>query len=141
MEQSDENQKRASLLNQIVLRKKEDLRLGNRNYVVAQIQGWLTVVASFGSAIAAAAKAPSIAVAIIAAIPGTVILIDRNFGFGRRAKWYWEEYEKLYQLELALTYEGAQVSDISKRYGEIKAEMTAKWPTSNEEPMEGDKPR
>src|SRR5260370_2809366 len=114
--QPDENQQRESLLKEIISRKNLDLRWGDENFAIAQVRGWITIIASFGSAIAAAAKGPSIAVAITAAIPGTVILIDRNFAFVRRAKWHWLSYHKLLGLEHELKYQGAQVSDISKRY-------------------------
>jgi hypothetical protein len=138
----DENQQRESLLNEINSRKALNLRWGDQNFVTSQVQGWITILASFGSAIAAAAKANSVAVAIIAAIPGTVILIDRNFGFARRAQWHWESYYKLLELEHELKYNGAQVSDISKRYISLRTEMSQKFPiTPPDRPVESDKPK
>jgi hypothetical protein len=125
---ADGDKLRESLLKEMTQLKNRDERWGGRNFIIAQIQGWITIVASFGSAIAAAAKAPSIAVAIIAAVPGTVILIDRNFGFMRRAQWHWLEAAKLLQLEHALNYQGAKVDEISKRYTSLRADMEEKFP-------------
>jgi hypothetical protein len=101
---------------------------GERSFLMSQVQGWLVVVASFGSAIAAAGGAPGIYVAIAAAIPGTVILIDRNFGFTRRAQWHWLQESKLRELEHALKYQGAKVADVSKKYATLRTDMEKIFP-------------
>jgi hypothetical protein len=127
-DESDESQKREELLREITTRIKQNHFWGAAGYNVSQLQGWLTVVASFGSAIAAAAKAPSIIVAIAAAIPGTVILMDRNFGFARRAQWHWSSANKLLELVHALKYQGGKVCEISKKYTALRQEMEEKFP-------------
>jgi hypothetical protein len=127
-DESDESQEREQLLNEIVTRMKRDRFFGRVTFNAAQLQGWLTVVASFGSAIAAAAGARGLVVAVAAAIPGTVILIDRNFGFARRAQWHWSSQGKLRELEHALKFQGAKVADISKKYTALRIEMDEKFP-------------
>jgi len=143
--QADEDQQREHLLNEITTQKEHDCRWAMQTFSFAQVQGWVAVVASFGSAIAATAHAPRIIVAIIAAVPGAVILLDRNFAFARRAQWHWLLEDKVRELEHALKYQKAEISETSKRYASLMTKMEESFPITapvvSLEPTPKDQPK
>jgi hypothetical protein len=104
------------------LRRTSDRLWGDQCFITSQVLGWLVVVASFGSAIAAASHAPALVVAIAAAIPGTVILIDQRFDFARQAQWHWMQENEIRELEHALSFtRSGQRSFGVKRYSRIRS--------------------
>jgi hypothetical protein len=118
------------LLDEMSLRRTSDRLWGDQCFITSQVLGWLVVVASFGSAIAAASHAPALVVAIAAAIPGTVILIDQRFDFARQAQWHWMQENEIRELEHALSFQGAKVADISRKYTALLKEMERKFTIS-----------
>ena len=101
----------------------------SKNFLIAQTFTWLAVLASFGSAIAAATeKVNSILLAIFAAVPGTVILIDKSFSFARRASWYYMKRAKVQQLRNSLSFEGAQTADVSQKFSELTIKLEEEFP-------------
>jgi hypothetical protein len=67
-------------------------------------------------------------IAIFAAIPGTVIVIERSFSFARRADWHHIMRAQLLQLENSAKYEGASMESVSKAFAELFLEMERKYP-------------
>ena len=84
---SDQTQTfRNELLNEIRKRNKYE----GWDFKLAHFFLWLSIFASFSSAIIIAAgdmDIPKIVVAIIAGIPGLVVVIDKSFDFARRTAW------------------------------------------------------
>jgi hypothetical protein len=144
--QADEDQQREHLLKEITSGREYNSRWGCQNFWIAQAQGWVALVASFGSGIAAAyAHTPRIIVAIIAAVPGALILLDRNFAFARRAQWHWLLEDKVRELEHALKYQKAEISETSKRYASLMTKMEESFPITapvvSLEPTPKDQPK
>lgn len=85
---------REELLNEIRKRKKYE----GWDFKLAHFFLWLSIFASFSSAIIIAAgdiDIPKIIVAIIAGIPGLVVVIDKSFDFARRTAW-----DTMYKLDM-----------------------------------------
>lgn len=125
----DEEQKRNALIAQMSTRMAYDDKWAGRDFTLAQTFLWLAILASFFTAILAAADAvPKLLLGFLAAIPGAAILVDKNFSFARRARWHWEMVAKLEQLINRLQFEGAQTEAVSKQLGEFRVEMEGKFP-------------
>jgi hypothetical protein len=100
-----------------------------RNFVIAATFLWLGVGGSFGSSIAAAFKAPAWIVAITAAIPGVVIIVDRTFSFAARGRWHDLLYTNIDALARALKYEDAAEKEISQKFSELLKASQESYPT------------
>lgn len=82
------------LQNEIRKRKKYE----GWDFKLAHFFLWLSIFASFSSAIIIAAgniEIPKIAIAIIAGIPGLVVVIEKSFDFARRTAW-----DTMFRIEL-----------------------------------------
>ena len=136
----DEEQKRAALLGKIHTRKAHDDKWARTDFILAQLFVWLAILSSFLTAILAVADVvPKLVLALLAAIPGAVILVDKSFSFARRARWHWDMVAKLDQFSNQLQFEEARVEDVSKQLGEFRFDMEAKFPAMSVEGL-GDKP-
>ena len=128
MEEQTEK-KVTELAHKISTRLTKEAIWARRNFYIAQLFVWLAIISSFGTAIASATnKVPSIIIALLAAIPGTIILIDKNFSFARRAQWHYVMRAKLEQLENSLRFESATPEATSKAYSSITIEMEQTYP-------------
>jgi hypothetical protein len=120
---------RQELLVQIASRRAFDQKWGDRCYLFSLFFIGLAICASFGSAVVAAvSNVPPVALALLAAIPGTVILIERGFSLAPRARWHWASVARLRELENALSFEGVSVEEASKRFSTLRITMDAKYP-------------
>jgi hypothetical protein len=106
-----------------------DSTWGSRNFCIAQTFVWLGVGSSFGSSIAAALKAPPWIVAIAAAVPGIVIIVDRSFSFAARGRWHDLLSTNIGALARALKYEGAAEKEISQKFSELLKASEKSYPT------------
>jgi len=100
-----------------------------RNDRIAYTFVWLGILASIGSSIAAALKAPPWIVAIAAAIPGIVITVDRSFRFAARGRWHDVLCINIGALAGALKYEGAAEKEISQKFSELLKASQESYPT------------
>lgn len=85
-------QKRTELIDKITTRIGYDEKWARSDFFCAQIFVWLTILASFFAAILTAAQAASaLFLALLAAIPGTMIVIEKSFAsvnvLGGTGKW------------------------------------------------------
>jgi|SRR2546430_15891576 len=127
MESPDE--KAMELIATISARRQKDERWAKRNFFLSQVFLWSAILASFGSAILSATGSVNrIVVAIFAAIPGTVIVIERSFSFSRRANWHHIMRARLLQLENSVKYEGASIESVSQAFAALFLEMEQKYP-------------
>jgi hypothetical protein len=83
---------------------------------------WLSILASFGASIIVAADVAidKIAVAIIAGIPGLIILIDKSFDFAKRAVWGAMYRIELEELKDELVFKKTEPYAASKKFRDIK---------------------
>jgi hypothetical protein len=120
------------LLRLIQKRRKFDQFWAVTNFIFSIVVATATVLASFLSAIIAAADiAPPITVAILAAIPGTVIVIEGNFLFTKRWRWHNAMENRYRAFENQLLFEGADIAIVSKELSIFLASMEEKYPKAN----------
>jgi hypothetical protein len=87
-------------------------------------------LASFGTCVVAASNIASpLVLGILAAIPGSVIMIDRSFRFQDRWRWHCIVATKYAALEQRLTIEDASVEEISKEMLDYLYDMEKKYPS------------
>ena len=121
------------LLNRLRTRRAFDDRWQLWNFVFYQLFLGLSIVASFVSAIVAASNLASpIVVAVLAAIPGTVIVIDRGFMFCRRWRWHNTVSTELEALERQMLIEGVSVKEVSQAMSNLMIDMEKLYPARGE---------
>ncbi len=126
---SDDKESRDQLASKISRRLVQDDRWARLDFSLAQLFLWLAILASFVSAaLAAADTIPKLWLALLAAIPGTVIVVDKSFSFAKRARWHWEMSSRLERLLLKLQFEGKSVAEVAAEYGDLRVEMEDKFP-------------
>jgi hypothetical protein len=128
---SDDRQN--DLLSRLRARRAFDDRWQFWNFVGYQIFLGLSIIASFGSAIVAASSLASpVVVAILAAIPGTVIVLDRGFMLSRRWRWHNTMSTKLLVLEQRLLLENTSIEEVSSAMSALLIEMESAYPARSE---------
>lgn len=125
----DDEERRSELIKKISARIDHDERWAKLDFLCAQIFVWLTILASFFTAILAAAEAvPPLILAFLAAIPGTVIVIEKSFAFSRRARWHWTMVATLEEYKGQLEFQQVDVAEVSKLYGNFRKTMEDSFP-------------
>lgn len=125
----DNERMRSELIKKIATRIDHDERWARLDFLCAQIFVWLTILASFFTAILAAAEAvPPLLLAFLAAIPGTVIVIEKSFAFSRRARWHWAMVAALEEYKSKLEFQNADVAEVAKLFGEFRKVMEDSFP-------------
>jgi hypothetical protein len=120
---------KADLIKKISARIAHDEKWAKTDFLCAQIFVWLTILASFFTAILAATeKVSPLLVAFLAAIPGTVIVVEKSFSFGKRARWHWEMVATLEGLLNSLLYEEASIDEVSRQLSEHRKVMEKSFP-------------
>jgi hypothetical protein len=117
-----------SLIEDLEKRTQYDFNMGRHNFLIAQAFIWLGIVSSFGSAVAAAFRAQAWIVAVAAAIPGVVIIVDRSLNFAARGRWHDLLYTNIGALSRALRYEGASEKEISQKFSELLKASEESYP-------------
>jgi hypothetical protein len=117
------------LLEELRARMAFDLRCSRREYRRAGVFALCATIGSFAASLTAITGAvPPWIVALVAAIPGTAILLDRSLAPFERARWHVAVETRLQALARALTYEDADPMQISREYSRIMIEMEDRYP-------------
>lgn len=88
------------------------------------------VLSSLASTIAiASGRIPTVIAAILAGIPGCVIVIERSFNFMRQSRWHYLLAAELESLMNALEHEGKTVEAISIEFSRIMLEYERSAPS------------
>lgn len=128
----------AVLEEKLLARKSFDERWGKRNFLLAQLFMWISILASFFSAIAiASGKVDWLVTTILAAMPGTAMVIERSFSFAKRTRWNWEMIVGLEALHNRLVFEGVSIEEVSREYSLFRKSMEAKYPGFSVERLDG----
>ncbi|MDB5761436.1 MAG: hypothetical protein JWQ21_431 [Herminiimonas sp.] len=110
------------------------------NYFVAYALLVLAVLASAGAAYAVASEEfPKKLIAILAAVPGTFILVSTTFRFEERSRRYWRKRTKLQVLCRRYRFEGMPTAEVSQCWNKIDEEMFDEWPGFGFVPLHGKK--
>jgi hypothetical protein len=105
------------------------------NYFVAYALLAVAVGASATSAIAVASDAWTKEVnAILASLPGIIVLATSTFRFEARADWWWSKHHAIDALHRGLTFEGKSDSEVSRELTAFLREHETKWPSFGKPP-------
>ena len=104
-------------------------RKARLNYVLAYLLLLIGVLPSLAASIlAASGRGDPLYVAVLAAVPGFVVLTGSTFRFEARAEW-WYGLESCYdRLSRGLDYEGQKPDEVSKAMTEFITETEKHWP-------------
>ena len=118
-------------------------RLAHGNYYTVWVLYLLSVGASIAATfLAATGGAEKTTLAVVAAIPGVVILLTNTFKFGARSQWHFEKKRQLESL-LRLAEAGAKATsdpEVAEKWNRIEEELEKSWPGWGELPKGGHKP-
>jgi len=120
---------RKLLEEKILARKALDERWGKGNFLLAQSFTWIAILASFASAIiVASGECSKFWGTLLAALPGTTMVIEKSFSFAKRTRWNWEMIVGLEELHNQLMFEDIPVEQVSKSLSGFRKTMEAKYP-------------
>jgi len=113
------------------------LRLARGNYFTVWAMYVVSVGASFlATVFAAMGSLDKVWLAVLAAIPGVVVLVNNTFKFAARSQWHYEKRRRLNSL-LRLSEAGAQATtapEVAEKWNRIDEEMDRSWPGWGELP-------
>ena len=99
------------------------------NYFFANVLLALVVAASATSAIAVAADAWTKEInAVLAALPGIIVLATSTFKFEARAEWWWTKHHALEAFHRGLKFEGRDEASVSRELTTLIKELEGTWP-------------
>ncbi len=134
----DDEAIKVELFKELKTRREFDQRWGDRCYSATQVLSAVAILGSFGTAIAGALGWVSTSfLSILAGVPGTVIIVERMFSFGARARWSWMMVAKTQELERALAFENCSAAEVSRRFSALRIEMDSKFPADRLGDTEG----
>jgi hypothetical protein len=110
-------------------------RRGRANYWAAF---FVLLIAVSGSALATVSIAigiwPKHVNAILAAFPGAMYLLNRQFRFEERSRWWFKKFYAIEGLHRGLTRENRSETEISQELTEHSRKWIEKWPGFGEAP-------
>ena len=124
-----EIEQRAELQKRLVEYRLRNEKWGRISFYIAQAFAWLVVLGSFAASVLSAGLVLNrIGLAVVAAIPGIVIVVDRTFAFARRAQWHNVLGARVERIENSLRFEGKSVHDASKELSGLLEAMHELYP-------------
>lgn len=76
--------------------------------------------------------------AVLADLPGIIILATSTFKFEGRADWWWTKHHGLDALYRGLIFEEQSEADVSREMTALIKELEGKWPSFGKPPPETD---
>jgi hypothetical protein len=108
---------------------------GRANYCAAYFFLVLAVSSSAFATLSVAAEIwPKAVNAVLAALPGVAYLVNRQFRFEERAKWWFEKFYVIEGLYRGLVREKRDEVEISKELTLQSKALAARWPGFGEAP-------
>jgi hypothetical protein len=77
-------------------------------------------------------------VAVIAAIPAFVLLLQKTFKWQQRGEWHWDYRRKVLAIKRELRDQGLTPQDASKRLNELEAGLAGTFPGLQRPTSQGD---
>jgi len=111
-------------------------RYENGNFYLHQTFTWVSVLASFSTAILAGISSQThtdtyiikITVALLAALTAAVTLVNKNFSFDKRALWNTVFRSKLEAIKRDLTYKNEAIGTIVEELNKLDLDMEISFP-------------
>ncbi len=129
MEMNDEM--RNQLEQRLRSRRAFDKKWASRYFAASQVIVGASIFARFGSAAAAALASDHVSkflVALLAVIPGTVIIIDQSCRFADRWRWHNTVATRYSSLEDKLKFQSCGPEEVSREMNEFLEEMEKTFP-------------
>ena len=113
-------------------------RFARRSYIWAQLFFLIAILSSFFASILAAGKADMpYLTALLAALPGTALLINNSFRFEERTKWFWKKVRISEKFFRKLRDSASpDIEEISATYSEKMEELETEWPAMDSPPQQ-----
>lgn len=124
-------------------------RWARRNYILAHVVFVVSVLGSFIASILASGglggewfeePGSKVVTAILAALPGLMLLLNNTLRFEDRAKWFWRKIRLAERFYRQIRDLEKDVSDLSKRFSEESEKLEADWPAFGSSPGQPVKP-
>lgn len=130
----NDDEAREALLQKMLTRQMRDQTWEKWDFIIAQCLLWLAILSSFISAIVVAGdQASKMVSALLAAIPATVIVIDKSFSFARRSRWHSLMYLRLDELVNDLQFRSRPVEEVAAKLSKLRLEMEQSFPAMSTE--------
>jgi hypothetical protein len=108
------------------------------NYFAVYAMLTIAVLSSAAATFIVASGGRRDVAAVLAALPGVVVLATNTFRFEQRAVWYWRRRLLLERLLRSLQFEGKTAAEVSRLWSEVAEETFADWPRFGSVPGSGD---
>ncbi len=124
-------------------------RWARRNYILAHMVFVVSVLGSFAAAVLASSdlgeewfgeSGNKATIAILAALPGLMLLLNNTLRFEDRTKWFWKKVRLAERYYREVRDTGETVSALSKRFSEESEKLEAEWPAFGSMPGQPSKP-
>jgi uncharacterized membrane protein len=123
----------------IVSRLTEELKYLNRlgwwNHYAAYFFHLVSILASFAASLLAAFKSADVVlpnsliwVAVVAAVPGTLLATQNVLRFEHKCRWYYKKARLLQHVLDTLKFEHVKPEQASKKMRDIADQMDREWP-------------
>ena len=108
---------------------------GRLNYAAAYFFLLLAVASSGVATLSVAAEMwPKTINAVLAALPGVAYLVNRQFRFEERARWWFEKFYVIEGLYRGIVREKRDEAEISRELTRQSQTLAARWPGFGEAP-------
>jgi hypothetical protein len=110
---------------------------GRANYCAAYLFLVLAVSSSAVATLSIAAEIwPKAVNAVLAALPGAMYLVNRQFRFEERSKWWFDKFYVIEGLYRGIVRERRDEAEISKELTIQSKKLAARWPGFGEAPSQ-----
>lgn len=99
------------------------------DFMTSQVLTWVAIVTSFVASISAAYGEPKLLTVILAGLSGTLILIDKNFTFSKRATWNSQYRIEIDNLLRELEFKTSE--EVSKNLHDLQLTMERSFPNAD----------
>jgi hypothetical protein len=65
--------------------------------------------------------------AVLAALPGIVVMVLKTFKFEQRSRWWWEKYHGVLDIKAGLLPDGSNEREINRQLAKFLTEHHKKW--------------
>ena len=104
-------------------------RTARSNYYAAYILLVIGVGASTAASIMAGTDSSARTLtAVLAAVPGILVLVTNTFKFAARAEWWWTKHHRIDALYRKLLYENASEPEVSQELTRVDTALENSWP-------------
>lgn len=110
---------------------------GRANYCAAYLFLSLAVSSSAVATLSIAAEIwPKAVNSVLAALPGAIYLVNRQFRFEERSRWWFEKFYVIEGLYRGIVREGRGEAEISKELTHQSKLLAVRWPGFGEAPSQ-----